>query len=166
MISSYYSSTMTIDDIPSWLHDSILLETLLENRHRSLNRKEYENFRFSISYEFVRDNDDIHNLRDFIDVARIVDYWQLNIIPESMLYAVQNDTVSYDDFLSVKEMFPCWITWSALEPFSRKSIENEGDLIEAFDAIKFWKLALDEDVPEFILEFEEYITGSDIRSKL
>ena len=158
--------TMSINDVPYWLHDSLFFETLLE-REDEFQTDKNKHYSFEIDSKLIKENWDIYNLNDFIDIARIVDYWQLNFIPESMLYAVQNDIVSYSEFLCVKRLYP-WIwsyynnslvSWSALEVFSRKVIT---DIKEVCDAIYYWNQALDEDVPQFIIELEDYLKSSDL----
>ena len=122
-------ATLThIEDIPRWLHDSLLFESLIENREK-------ENH--YISCRFIRENSDIRNLYEFIDIASVIDYWKLNFIPESMLYAVKNNIVSYPDFLIVKEMFP-EIDWNLLEFFSRKTVQNKEEFNEAIKAVLYW----------------------------
>lgn len=152
---------MSINDVPYWLHDSLFFETLLE-REDEFQTDKNKHYSFEIDSKLIKENWDIYNLNDFIDIARIVDYWQLNFIPESMLYAVQNDIVSYSEFLCVKRLYP-WIwsyynhslvSWSALEVFSRKVIT---DAKEVCDAIYYWNQALDDDVPQFIIELEDYL---------
>ena len=165
--------TMSIDDIPYWLHDSLFFETLLERqdefeidipfgRPAVDNQYDKKNYSFEIDSKLIKQDCSIKNLNDFIDIARIIDYWQLNFIPESMLYAVQNDIVSYDEFLCVKRLYPwiwsfynsCPVSWSALEVFSSKVINN---FKEAFDAVYYWNQALKNEVPQFIIELEDYL---------
>ena len=136
--------TITIDDVPQWLHDSDFFENLSENSRSD---------EFQVGSQYIRGTSDIQNITDFICVIRVISYWSVKQIPLSVKESFDNNIISCDQFYIVQYEFSSIgeTYWNIMGIFARKFVDDVSDFEIAVQAISHFDLQ--DEVPRFIYEF-------------
>jgi len=126
--NEYKTMTMTIDDVPEWIHHSEL--------YRNFEEGEGE---FQVNSNYVVSSSKIENIVDFRKVIEAYLFWSIDEIPRSVFEFVTQKGYNQEGYQDVKKMFHNdEELWDKLDMFE-KNIESDPTCIDG-DALSIFSL--------------------------